>query len=305
MNGRIFLFLAAGALAACGGGAASAPKGSTEGSGGGDGGSGGSVPARTTPDPQFVPKATGPCPTFATGTATFSPAGITPRNVLLWVGPGGAQPGPLVFYWHGAGGDPSEAPTALGSTAMNGIQSAGGIVAAPYHDPLSTTLPWLLTLGGAQEDDLQVADEILACAIAARGVDMRHIHSVGFSAGAMNTEQFMARRSGYLASEVVYSGAQIGVPPVQDVTNLYPGMLFYGGPNDMVIVNFADQTQAYHDWMTANGHFSFMCDHGMGHTVPASGVDSAYQFLSDHPFGVSPEPYAQGLPAVFPSYCSL
>ena len=43
----------------------------------------------------------------------------------------------------------------------------------------------------------------------------------------------------------------------------------------------------------------------MGHTVPASGRDSAYKFLQDHPFGVSPEPYEKGLPAGFPSYCSL
>jgi len=302
MNGRVFLFFFAGALVACGNGASGAHDGTTTGSGGGGGGS---APARTTPDPQFVPSATGACPKLTTGMNTFNPAGIPARDVLLWMGSAAAQPGPLVFYWHGAGGDPSEAPTALGAKAMAGIQAAGGIVAAPYHDPTLTTLPWFLTLGGAQDDDLQVADEILACAIAARGVDMRRIHSVGFSAGAMNTEQFMARRSGYLASEVVYSGAQIGDPPVQDPTNEYPGMLFYGGPNDMVIVNFSDATAAYNAWMTMNGHFSFICNHDMGHTVPASGVDSAYQFLQDHPFGVSPEPYASALPAGFPSYCSL
>jgi hypothetical protein len=82
-------------------------------------------------------------------------------------------------------------------------------------------------------------------------------------------------------------------------------MLFYGGANDMVIINFADQTMAYHDWMTMNGHFSFMCNHNMGHTVPATGVDSAYQFLQDHPFGTYPDPYAKALPSGFPSYCSL
>jgi hypothetical protein len=121
----------------------------------------------------------------------------------------------------------------------------------------------------------------------------------------MNTEQFMARRSGYLASEVAYSGAQIGYPPIQDPKNLYPGMLLYGGPSDVVIVSFETETKAYHQWMTMNGHFSFICDHNMGHTVPLDARDSAYQFLQDHPFGVSPEPYAKALPAGFPSYCSL
>jgi len=302
MNERWGIFLAAGALLACG---ACGGKGSSQTAAGGTGGgTGGMAVARTTPDPQYVPAVTGTCPAFTTGKNTFSPKGVQARDVLLWVG-AGSQPGPLVFFWHGAGGDPSEAPAALGAKAMAGIQAAGGIIAAPYHDPANTVLPWFLTLGGTQEDDLQVADEILACAIARKSVDMRRIQSVGFSAGAMNTEQFMARRSGYLASEVVYSGAQIGTPPVQDDTNAYPAMLFYGGPGDMVIVSFDSETHAYHDWMTMNGHFSFICNHGMGHTVPTDGPDSAYQFLQDHPFGVSPEPYAKALPAGFPSYCSL
>jgi hypothetical protein len=83
-------------------------------------------------------------------------------------------------------------------------------------------------------------------------------------------------------------------------------MLFYGGPSDQVVANFDDATHAYHDWMTMNGHFSFMCDHNMGHTVPADGRDSAWQFLQDHPFGASPpDAYAKALPMGFPSYCSL
>ena len=295
------LFLLAGALVACGGSAAQTQAG---GSGGGTGG-GGAAPPHTTPDAQYVPKATGACPAFTTGSNTFSPTGITPRPVLLWLSSTAKQTGPLVFFWHGAGGDPSEAPAALGEAAMAGIQAAGGIVAAPYHDPTLTDLPWYLTLGGTEQNDLQVADEILACAIALGRVDMRRIHSVGFSAGAMNTEQFMAQRSGYLASEVVYSGAQIGTPTVQDPTNLYPAMFFYGGPSNMVIVDFADATSAYHDWLTGNGQFSFICNHDMGHTVPASGIPSAYQFLQDHPFGVSPEPSPKALPAGFPSYCAL
>ena len=30
-----------------------------------------------------------------------------------------------------------------------------------------------------------------------------------------------------------------------------------------------------------------------------------WQFMKDHPFGVTPEPYANGLPASFPSYCKI
>ncbi len=308
-------FLLAATLVACGGSSAtvtgssgtgsSSGTGGSKGTGGSDTGTGG-APAPPMPDAKFIPKPTGKCPDFKPGMNTFSPAGINPRPVLLWFSSSaGKPPGPLVFYWHGAGGDPSEAPTVLGDKAMSGIQAAGGIIAAAYHDPVSNVLPWYLCLGGDQEDDLQVADEVLACAIEKFGVDLRRVHSVGFSAGAMNTEQFMARRSGYLASEVAYSGAQIGSPPIQDPKNPYAGMLLYGGSSDVVIVSFETETKAYHQWMTMNGHFSFVCDHDMGHTVPLDARDSAYQFLQDHPFGVSPEPYAKALPAGFPKYCSL
>jgi predicted esterase len=304
------LVLVAPLLAACGNSASHASATSTgSGAGGSDagaGGGGGAPPApHLTPDPQFVPKATGACPDFASGMATFSPAGIPARPVLLWVGTPATPPGPLVFVWHGAGGDPTDTTAILGTDAIAAIQAEGGIVAAPYHDPALTTLPWYMTTGGTQQDDFQVADEVLACAIAARGVDMRRIHSVGFSAGAMNTEQFMVWRSGYLASEVAYSGALIGSPAPEDPANLYPAMLFFGGPNDMVIVNFSDATAKYHADLTANGQFSFVCDHGLGHTVPPDGPPSAWQFLKDHPFGVRPEPYAKALPAGFPKYCTL
>lgn len=280
--------------------------GATTGTGGAaPGGAGGMTPVQTEPPAEFVPKATGSCPDFAQGKATFTPDG-TARDVLLWVDPAKAQAmdGPLVFFWHGAGGDPSEAPYALGS-ALQAITDMGGVVAAPYHDPANTQLPWALCLGGNDESDLRVADEILACAIEKVGVDMRRIHSVGFSAGAMNTEQFAARRSGYLASIVAYSGARVGNVNEQDPDNKYPAMLFYGGSMDQVIINFADASQKYHDDLTADGHFSFLCNHNKGHTVPSDGRASAWQFLLDHPFGTRPDPYAKGLPAGFPSYCTL
>jgi hypothetical protein len=104
---------------------------------------------------------------------------------------------------------------------------------------------------------------------------------------------------------VDYSGALEGNPRQEDPTNKYAAMLFYGGPNDQVIVDFGTATTQYHKTLTDQGHFSFICDHNQGHTVPIGGRASAWQFLQDHPFGVSPEPYLGGLPDGFPSYCTL
>src|SRR2546428_8271276 len=72
----------------------------------------------TTPNAMFVPKAAGACPGLADGKATFKPQGIAPRAVRLTVGAAGKH-GPLVFVWHGAGGDPSEAGAVLGSAAVS------------------------------------------------------------------------------------------------------------------------------------------------------------------------------------------
>lgn len=286
------------------GSGAGGSTGTTTGTESGDTGSGGS-PGPTTPDAAFLPKPSGACPDLAPGTISVAPDG-NPRDVVIWIGDEAKTlDGPVVFFWHGTGGSPDEASYALSPEVIAEITAQGGIVAAPVHDPGAGQLPWYLSIGGTNEADLRVMDEVLACAIEKVGVDVRHIHSVGFSAGAMNTAQIGWRRSGYIASVVTFSGAQIGSPPDQDPKNLFPAMVLHGGMNDEVIINFEQNSKAYAQGLIDAGHFAFLCDHGKGHSVPADSRAPAWQFLKDHPFGVRPEPYEKALPATFPAYCSL
>ncbi|MBX7193410.1 MAG: hypothetical protein K1X94_15250 [Sandaracinaceae bacterium] len=256
-----------------------------------------------------LPMATGACPDMtATGMITVAPTGITPRDALIWVGPeAAATDGPVVFFWHGAGGSPTEAPYALGD-ALDAITTAGGIVVAPFHDPTAPTFPWFLTTGGTREDDLLVADELLACAEAGVGVDDHHVHSVGFSAGALHTTQMSFRRASYLASVVVYSGGLITsrMPPTDAPDARFAAMILYGGERDVVVTSFEDASLRYHDMLARNpGYFGFLCNHGMGHTVPSAARASAWQFLQDHPFGMHPHAYESGLPDGFYAPCTL
>ena len=316
--------------AACGGDDSAAPTGaaaSTTGAGttgaGGDGGTtgvggtggtggmgstggAGGAPPHLEPDPAFLPEATGPCPEFVDGTITVTPDGKA-RDVQIWISDAAQTlDGPLIFYWHGTGGSPiNQPPNALGAANVEAILAEGGIIAAAHHDPAAGTFPWFLTTGSGPEDDLRVADEVLACAIEKVGIDKRRIHSIGMSAGGLNTTQMSYRRSGYLASVVTYSGGLLGAPPDQDPTNKFPAMIFHGGPSDQVVIGFQAASEAYRDALTDAGHFAFICDHGMGHTIPTDAVDSVRQFFVDHPFGTTPSPYAGGLPTGFPSYCSL
>jgi poly(3-hydroxybutyrate) depolymerase len=292
---------------ACGDDSDSNPGAGGGGGGSGGAGAGGGEGGTAPSEPANLPAVTGTCPEFTDGTNTFSPAGIAPRDVQIFRDPSATGPGPLVFYWHGTGSSPvGEPPVGLGA-AMDWVKSLGGVVAAPVHDPAAGTFPWFLTTGGDDESDLILADEILACAIDKLDIDTRRIHSIGMSAGGLQTTQMSYRRSAYIASVVTYSGGKLGAIPTEDEANLFPAMIFHGGASDVVLVNFQDLSEEYRDDLRGKGHFAFICDHGGGHTIPFGDNEqpSILQFFEQHPYGTNPSPFAEALPADFPAYCAL
>jgi predicted esterase len=254
-----------------------------------------------------VPSATGPCPEFKEGTLAFAPAGLAAqRSARVWISnQADAKDGPIIFYWHGTGSSPAEALVGLGLKTINEVKSLGGMVVAPVADPAAGQYPWFLVSGNKQ-DDLVLMDEILGCAVQKKGIDTRRIHSIGMSAGGLQTAQVSFRRSGYIASAVTYSGGVItGSPPDQDPTNRFAAMIFHGGASDVQVVSFQTASENYHALLDQTGRFSFLCNHGQGHTIPTGAVASVWRFFQDHPYGTDPSPYESGLPAGFPSYCSL
>ncbi|HVU05498.1 MAG TPA: hypothetical protein VHE30_27310 [Polyangiaceae bacterium] len=46
-----------------------------------------------------------------------------------------------------------------------------------------------------------------------------------------------------------------------------------------------------------------MCNHPGGHEIDPGVAPLSLQFFLDHPYEVSPEPYAAGVPSSYPSYC--
>jgi predicted esterase len=290
---------------ACGssGGAAA-----TGGSGGANPDAGGSTggAAPTGPEPP-LPTATGPCPTFDNGMLTFNPGG-QPRQAKIWIDTAAAatKHGPLVLYWYGTAGSPDQvvqavasASPGIGTDNVARITAMGGIVVAPV-DAGTGTFPWI----SAPTSDEALADEIVACAQQQVGIDTRHIHSLGFSAGALFTVMLATARSSYIASVVTYSGGG-GFTSPQDPNNKFPAMIVFGGANDQLVLNFHDASIMFHDALVQAGDFAFLCDHGGGHRIAADIQGSAVQFLLDHPFEQATEPYATALPATFPAYCTL
>lgn len=254
--------------------------------------------------PPVLPKPTGTCPEFVEGMAAFSPAGGTEhaRQAQIYIDPAAAaaKHGPLVIYWYGTGGQPSQAEQGLGTAGIQRIKDAGGVVVSPKHVNAGT-FPWIQET--TADVDFPFADEIIGCAVEKAGVDPLRIHSLGFSAGALFTAQLSYARSSYFASVATYSGG--GADTFSDPNNKFAAMIVFGGVNDMLVLNFHDASIAYQKALTDAGHFNFLCDHGGGHQIPATATDSVVQFFFDHPYGTNPSPYAAGLPSTFPSYCTL
>jgi hypothetical protein len=95
-------------------------------------------------------------------------------------------------------------------------------------------------------------------------------------------------------------------PTIQNPANKFAAFIFDGGSTDRAYgFDFQTASQTYDTTLTGSGHFAAICDHGMGHMIPTAAAPSVALFFQANGFGVSPSPYASGLPASFPSYCTL
>jgi predicted esterase len=262
---------------------------SKKGAGDGGGGSG---------DAPTLPTAQGTCPAMIDGDQQF-----LGKNVLLHVPPADAPTGgPLIIYWHGTGSSTAECQIAL-SGQMAEINAQGGVVACmdggqsvndgDYTGPFE----WY-------SGDYNVADEVVACATAKFKTDAKRIHTLGMSAGGLQASQ-MAFRRAYVASAVSMSGGCIDCPEPPDPTNKIPMMFFHGSEAaDVVVIHFYDTSHQMENTFLERGQFALDCDHNGGHMLPPEGA-SMWKFFQDHPYRVTPEPYAAGIPAGFPSYCQI
>jgi predicted esterase len=112
-------------------------------------------------------------------------------------------------------------------------------------------------------------------------------------------------RSNYLASVTSYSGGAAFPVSMRDPSNKLPVIFFHGGSSDVVGLNFQTASTNMANDLKSAGHFVIMCDHGGGHRIPSAGAATSWQFFKDHRYEQTPEPYRNGLPATFPSYCRI
>jgi hypothetical protein len=83
-------------------------------------------------------------------------------------------------------------------------------------------------------------------------------------------------------------------------------MTVHGAPGvDVVIIDFSVTSATADTAFSARGGFVVNCNHGGTHCGGAGLAPYIWEFFQAHPFGVDPSPYASGLPASFPNYCTI
>jgi predicted esterase len=305
---------ASGGKVATGGTTASGGRGGTVAAAGGTTGAAGTdYRYFCTTAPAKLPTPTGTCPTLKTtynsDYSASTPITIKGKKADIIIGPkpNATSKGPFIFYWHGLGATPTQdIINALNPSFAPGIFEKGGVVVGLYGDQTRSGGTIVLDF---DHGHLAAADELLACAIQQIGIDTCRIHAAGFSMGGLMTTQMSYLRSNYLASVISYSGginSAYRAPTDQDSSNKLAAMVVHGGSSDSYGgIDFPTASTNFYNDLKSNGHFAFICNHGAGHNVPNSIGIPAWQFFRDHPYGVKPEPYASGLPSIFPSYCKL
>lgn len=258
--------------------------------------------------PIDVPRAQTPCPTI-TGHGIYrfgDPVGRN-LNIEIYVAPDAkAKPGaggPLILYWHAVGDDSTEVTSGFGQAAIDAVVGLGGVVAA-FNTKLCVNCGLADDAVWYDQDD-PVTDHVVACAIEHAKIDVRHIHSIGFSAGALRSLHLALARSNYIASVVSYSGGMLDDTVAIDPDNKVPALLSYGRQGlDTIVLDFTDLSLSWYETNRVRGYYSMMCQHDGPHIIPEDLVPHVLQFFLDHPYRVAPEPYAAAIPKGYPAYCS-
>lgn len=260
------------------------------------------TPPTTAGGPTMLPSAMGTCPKFVNGQAAM----IGRMPVTIYIDPNAkskpAPGGPLILYYHATASSPIEVLSGFGQANIDKVTSMGGVVAAFK----STSCPGCQTTDDNYwyVQDGPIQDTLVACAIQQANIDTRHIHALGWSAGALHTMWVAFARSNYMASVVSYSGG-LDIPTTpQDPTNKVPAILTYGDKgSDVVILDFNQSSNTYYTTYSPKGYYTMMCHHPGGHEVDPTVAPLTLGFFMDHPYKVSPEPYATTIPSRYPSYC--
>ena len=147
----------------------------------------------------MIPAVKGDCPKFANGTITFM--GLGGINVVA--GPKAAGPtAPFVFYWHGTGSFAGEY-AGMAAAVSSGVTSEGGVLVSFQGTTGGDALSGTSIFG---KGDLDIGDQLLACAVRDYNIDPKRVYATGCSAGGLFSTNQAVLRSNYMAAAAPNSG---------------------------------------------------------------------------------------------------
>ncbi len=243
----------------------------------------------------------GTCPTFEDGlNEGFMSAGIEREFKLLL--PDEPHLAPVVFVWHWLNGSADDILEYMEFDQLP--EDEGVIVIAPESRP-DEQFDWAFLGEASDNPDLQLFEDLLSCVHEQYWVDMDRVYSTGMSAGGLWTSFLTLHESQWLAATAPFSGgatADTYLIPSRRI----PVMLTWGGPTDFAVgFNFDQASRYLSEELQGDGSFVVECEHNGGHVPTDTAKDDAWRFFEDHPMGVDPEPWEDGLPDSLPAFCRI
>ncbi len=248
---------------------------------------------------------------------------------------------PVVFAWHGVGDTAANFRGLIEPHVNSAVMPF--IAVTPDNDPAYSMsglppagIDWdiLNITDGSADADL--FDAILSCLDARWGIDRDHIHSTGFSAGAIMSNTLGLLRNEVIASIFTWSGAYLGFQnnkddlqpamaggmiywPEFNTSNKYVQTIVHGADGDAsctgpsgcdkytvsmgmagtFVANFNHMGINDAENLPGHGHDVIHCEHPQGHTVSGPNVAAMIRFFADHPLGTECSLYVDGLPSGF------
>jgi poly(3-hydroxybutyrate) depolymerase len=247
----------------------------------------------------IMPAVQGECPKFTNGTISFMGLG----GISISAGPKAAGPtAPFVFYWHGTGSFSGEY-AGMAAEVVSGLTAEGGVLVSFQGTTGGDALSGTSTFG---KGDLDIGDQLVACAVRDHNVDPKRIYATGCSAGGLFATNQAVLRSNYIAAAAPNSGGMTFPQTFQGMTT--PALMTVHGMagQDVVIIDFSQSSATADKLFSARGGIVVNCDHGGGHCGGGSLSGDVWRFFKAHTYGMaSASPWKDALPADFNSKCAI
>ena len=226
--------------------------------------------------------------------------GDTSRDLRVEL-PDEPEGAPLLLAFHWMGGSANQLINAMKLDDL--ADEEGVIVLAPASG--GGAFEWEFLAEPEGNPDLLLMDDMLACAAEQWQVDLDRIYVVGMSAGGLWTSYAAMHWSTWLAAAMPLSGGvteSLWTQPEDPI----PVMVTWGGPSDFAVgFDFNAANLTFSSLLQESGSFVVECEHDGGHTIPDGATQMIWAMAKDHPKGISPEPWAGGLPSDLNEICRL